>query len=97
MSKHTPGPWEVVALNGFGPFAIRMATPAGTGHPTHYGVGQIGTEANANLIASAPELLETLKAVRFCVEGYIDRCDYSKGNEMLKLLDATVAKAGGQP
>lgn len=46
-----------------------------------------------HIFAAAPELFDALKAVRVCVEGYIDRCDYSKGNELLAILDAAISKA----
>ena len=89
-SKHTPGPWEVVALNGFGPFAIRMGTPKGTGHPTHYGVGQIGTEANARLIAAAPELLAGLKALISELPNYMAK------SKAVSEASAAIAKAEGR-
>jgi hypothetical protein len=86
----------VVALNGFGPFAIRMATPPGTKQPTHYGVGQIGTIENARLIAAAPDLLDALKATIPAIDGYADRCDFTTGGAIRKMVLAAIAKAEGR-
>lgn len=83
--SHTPGPWEVVALNGFGPFAIRMPTPQGTKQPTHYGIGQIGTAENASLVAAAPDLLATLKAISDAAPDLPDA--------LWKQVDASISKA----
>lgn len=60
-TRFTPGPWEVVPLSGIGgPYSIRMPMPAGSKHPTHYGIRTVGTEANAHLIAAAPEMHDAL-------------------------------------
>lgn len=44
----------------------------------------------------AKAALQTLKAMRPYVEGYIDRCDYTKGNQALAQLNAAIAKAEGR-
>lgn len=62
-ARWTPGPWDVVPLSGVGgPYSIRMAMPAGSKYPTHYGIQSVGTEANARLTAAAPDLYEALQA-----------------------------------
>ncbi len=65
MREHTPGPWEVDgakvwARTGGSPFLV-----ARTIHPTADHVGPItaGMEANARLIAAAPELLEACEGM----------------------------------
>ena len=68
MSKHTPGPWE--AFNGW---AIRKCVSdtccviAELRQPYRLNVGIVRGEgeqqANARLIAAAPELLEALTAI----------------------------------
>jgi hypothetical protein len=61
--SHTPGKWEVVALSGVcGPYAIRMPTPQGSKHPTHYGVQGIGRKEDAALIALGPEMYEYIES-----------------------------------
>ena len=59
MSKHTPGPWEVRgASTRFAAFNVH-------GPKTNV-VRDVLKEANAHLIAAAPDLLEALKALRGC-------------------------------
>ena len=64
--KHTPGPWELVSLSGYGsPFSVRMpyiATTANVGQ-THYGVQSVRRREDALLIAAAPDLLEALESL----------------------------------
>ena len=59
--KHTPGPWELVSLSGYGsPFSVRMpyiATTANVGQ-THYGVQSVRRREDALLIAAAPEMCD---------------------------------------
>ncbi len=67
MSKHTPGPWKVT---GYEPHNKVIASYGDGKQPVHFDVAlchlevAIGTpQANARLIAAAPELLEACKAV----------------------------------
>lgn len=66
MSKHTPGPWliaagtTVYALNAHG--YNRFSAQAQRGHTSDkWPTDEEELEANARLIAAAPELLEALK------------------------------------
>ena len=66
MSAHTPGPWEVVDGRRIG---VILPNAIGGGYDSHcIAVTQesahINAEANARLIAAAPELLEALKAIK---------------------------------
>ena len=54
-TQHTPGPWQYKRTSGFDYGSTAYWVP---GICTN-----IDTEANARLIAAAPELLEALKAV----------------------------------
>ena len=56
--KHTPKPWYVVEKEYFG-FSIRANTE--TGSEIIAETGGFNSEANTQLIAAAPELLEALK------------------------------------
>lgn len=81
MSKHTPGPWAFYWLDRE-QLRVHQAP--------HIGVGVAGcySEANARLIAAAPELLELLQEI-------VDR-----GLSMTRIAKArdVIAKAtGGQP
>lgn len=70
MSKHTPGPWLtegnfVYALNGEGKYAVnRFSASIQPGYTTDETRTKIAEmEANARLIAAAPDLLAALQAL----------------------------------
>lgn len=106
-TKHTPGPWEYLATNAntlndytrtifatVGECVAHVETNDDDGKPTEKG------EANARLIASAPELLEKLVAVeervaRYLPERHDDLTAVSvtfTGSD-LKAIRAIIAKA----
>jgi hypothetical protein len=102
--KHTPGPWELVSLSGYGsPFSIRM--PYASNNPdapkTHYGVQSVRRRADANLIAAAPDMLEALKAAdeRLTTMASMTGCrsDDEWVWEAQGKVKAAIAKAGGKP
>ena len=78
MSKHTPGPWFASPYEGFGPMTtvrqgcpktgMRIASTFETTTPVHIE----RSEANARLIAAAPELLEAIQLI-------LDQVDYTNG------------------
>ncbi len=87
--KHTPGPWtqgnskngkECVWLNG------ETEPPLGQGMGLDYTWIDCGTEANARLIAAAPELLEALAGLVGCI-------DHGSENPTEKLYAARAAIA----
>lgn len=86
MSKHTPGPWEVLEEKDYPPSVISemhdICTMSGAkSNPS--------VMADARLIAAAPELLEALEAVMAEYEdGYGLRC--------LKQVRSAIAKATGE-
>jgi hypothetical protein len=103
MSKHTPGPWR--AAKGTHEIFIQCAAPTGP-----YDVATITTleengeqskaetQANARLIAAAPELLKALKAALEWSQSDIDGFeDISPTEEMLEaridIIQAAIAKA----
>lgn len=108
--KHTPGPWELVSLSGYGsPFSIRMPYLSNNkdAPPTHYGVQSIRRREDAHLIAAAPELLlalnELLEAYskpdeRLCCDGRDCGCMGSTVHQQAEhYARAAIAKAtGGQ-
>lgn len=97
---HSPAPWTVVPLSGRGgPFAIRMPAPAGSRHATHYGVQEVVTIADANLIAAAPELLEALRELTDAFLGTIAGEGFDEEHCECPVLDkarAAIAKAEGR-
>lgn len=85
MSKHTPGPWTIVPSKTILKYELRRAdTTTAWYRPEH--------EANARLIAAAPDLLEALQWVARCCKGY------TKSSQQEMHLDdilAAIAKATG--
>ena len=101
MSKHTPGPWEI--KSHFDSCYRYISAPE------HIALAQVVwcveeeerspvCEANAHLIAAAPELLEALEM------GYRETMDYirlnhlpgAEDNHWLQLARAAIAKAKGE-
>ena len=85
---HTPGPWRTVdktriEAEGFG----LIAALRGESSP-HY---DTELDANAHLIAAAPDLLEAAEAIESALDGVV--CDYEP---QIMALRAAIAKARGQ-
>lgn len=88
MVSHTPGPWEIVSLSGWGsPFSIRMAYRSDNPNApkTHYGVQSVRRREDAHLIAAAPDLLAAAKSA----------LDVMGANAARDALAAAIAKAEG--
>ena len=102
MSEHTPGPWTLEMTTG------------GKTHVGRFGDGHVLTvaevwecstraefEANAKLMAAAPELLEALKAA----SDHLDYCGYGDSWErecaveagLKKQIAAAIEKAAKAP
>lgn len=99
-SKHTPGPWEYAenSANNFDVFGagdtVEVAVVWGLDDPL-----KAEREANARLIAAAPELLEALEDSLDLFGVFLDHSD--KGNtDMHRALGvkirAAIAKAKGE-
>lgn len=88
MSKHTPGPWVVDALvDGYDIHAPVARCHIATASDPEMVWGAIGREADARLIAAAPEMLAALELI----ESAKDRgfgIDYARG-----CARAAIAKA----
>lgn len=104
--KHTPGPWYVGAMND-ALFILKLPpspngadAPIDTPHPGQLVIAKPAelefevTKANANLIAAAPTLLDSLKradeALRFHPNG-----DNRSGADRI-LADLIIARAEGR-
>lgn len=102
MTKHTPGPWVVHEGDEID---IRSANPADLAQaPIYYCIAEnIGghvhgenfddyseVEANARLIAAAPELLEALESF----PGFL--CGTESGDAWIDQMRAAIAKARGE-
>lgn len=93
MSKHTPGPWRIVPGGvrvGSGLICSTFQAMRYPGQEERFKRESAEREANAHLIAAAPDLLEALLRCRF------DSLNMSA--EDMRLVQAAIAKAtGGYP
>lgn len=98
MSAHTPGPWEVHPEENRRAFAENLVVADGVAvaialNNEERGAGWTKCEANARLIAAAPDLLESLRAL---VEVASECIPETAGHE-LEQARAAIAKAEGKP
>ena len=98
MTKHTAGHWEVNESNRcvFSIIGGVYHSICRVSAPTKY--ADDGTsEANARLIAAAPELLNAFKGiVAFCDEDMQHRVQTSREYDIKTLAQAAIAKAEGE-
>jgi hypothetical protein len=96
MSKHTPGPWQVGTTDSEGNLAVELydsgpitalVLPMGEDFDSSHAPER---DANARLIAAAPELLEALQAfVDSWGRGYAQRLQAVKhGRNILARIEA---------
>lgn len=101
MTKHTPAPWvaewsirgEDEVKRGWHVFNENTVDVYGCVADCVGGVEENGeAEANARLIAAAPELLEAL--VQVIGGGYL--VDAHEGDDIIEIVNQAIAKARGQ-
>jgi hypothetical protein len=97
--QHTPGPWKVSEVEDGGEIISRgVKGPNGRGINTGCDI-EMFSEADARLIAAAPELLEAARAaiVAIMIPTTVDRSEVvvRLGNAVAK-ADGTIAKAEGK-
>jgi hypothetical protein len=110
-TKHTPGQWHIGSGNGEGSiFADNGRTRLEIGGTTLYPICQVNREwedeedeANARLIAAAPELLDAAKWASTIIAGYLSANSQEERNYTYKdlqhagkTLAAAIAKATEQ-
>jgi len=87
MTKHTPGPWRLLKREGSFPPVVQRGLEGGF---SVAGSNPDTEDADARLIAAAPELLAVLRQV----------ADYWAGGDVPEDIDdamrAAIAKAEGQ-
>ena|SRR6185436_11891511 len=100
-TAHTPGPWHSVGTGVLGPEAKLKDSIAVVSTRLRNGIGLAKwpdeeREANARLIAAAPELLAALKAIKERASGNIYNTDQVTGEKFAVMVDAAIAKATGE-
>lgn len=90
MNKHTPGPWDRIIADGYTVRHPQIYSDTGPiANATFLGNNRLDElNANARLIAAAPDLLEALEAL----------LDYENGIQKSiaeQMARAAIAKAGG--
>lgn len=95
QTKHTQGPWRTSLTEGQRAWNVSSEATGRT-------VAIVSdwspeAEANARLIAAAPELLEALKSARFAIQVTLDSGLVTEKNvrSTLNHIDAAIAKAEG--
>lgn len=99
MSKHTLGPWQVgMAFDNYGEteIAIEHMTPAGNLVVAVALGGLQGQDANASLIAAAPDLLDALKAIVKSLAEQDDEGLIEHAQQMINARAAIAKATGGQ-
>jgi hypothetical protein len=110
-TKHTPGPWivsgarrrgyeaEVIVETNPNPKAMSAITICDVPNPTNLVVDDATAQANARLIAAAPDLLEALKhayALMQALEGSMWLTKVPGVTEAFAQYSAAIAKAEGR-
>lgn len=101
MTQHTPGPWyrDGYTDDVVGSAIIRDATGFQVALTRHWGINE--TEANARLIAAAPDLLEACRALvaylsPLCEE-FLDGSDeHAEAYNACQAAHEAIAKATGE-
>lgn len=96
--KHSSGPWEWRAEGESNHFSVLKAHDGIAGGPAI--IARLRCEANARLIAAAPDLLEALRvvtaALQSCRIGMADSVARKLAGEMVEQARAAIAKATGE-
>lgn len=100
-AQHTPGPWIACEYGGYGDYDGKCRVVLGEGGDIRtavvLGFDTPENEANARLIAAAPDLLEALRYCRNSLKAVIDG-EGGIGLHAPEIIeaDAAIAKATGQ-
>ena len=98
VTKHTPGPWSAEECrSGFAVYAYKSGEAVVQTEDDEGRYGTIANEANARLIAAAPELLDACEALaRLCERFGVNPVTVSGGPSSLDRARAAIAKAKGE-
>lgn len=91
---HTPGPWKVNGQAGYaGHTVIDTNGRSVAAFPSSSKRPKSERDANARLIASAPELLAALKDLEAFADHVFDNDEWAKGHGVMVKARAAIAKA----
>ena len=93
---HTPAPWILDDLGDKWDLITETKNPHGPSWIAEIISGYDGDEANAKLIAAAPELLEACKAMAEYISGQWEK-DWPNRPNHLRLAENAIKKAEGKP
>ena len=92
MTTHTPGPWNVSSnMYGVGNLLVAGVTASNAEPIANCGIGKTG-EANARLIAAAPDLLTALIRLEEGIRLWMSK---SVSEDDMQAARAAIAKATG--
>jgi hypothetical protein len=98
--KHTLGPWNFTPSTAGGTVMAKVQCGDNTTFSvsSHRSDGQ--ADANARLVAAAPEMLQMLKIARMAIEAELDQYSCKESSpwhlvDTLENIESTIAKATG--
>ena len=96
-SKHTPGPWMATMANMITTANAHMELATVWANPSRVHVPEEEAEANARLMAAAPDLLGSIVSLVDILDDYINaRGDIDLDSLTLQPARAAIAKAKGE-
>lgn len=97
-TQHTPGPWEYARTDQFDEsLDVFESKTARTLFRSINTLPKKEAEANARLIAVAPELLDACEGLFEVIEARVRGAELSNVKELLYAGRAAISKAKGQP
>lgn len=95
--KHTPGPWVAFYKAKYDEWHVSVPIAGSSMKWALFddGIRSENPEADARLIAAAPELLEALRAIETAAENDSDCLPESATWKAINAARAAIAKAGG--
>lgn len=100
MSKHAPGPWHVIEYANGRAFGVGVQVQTKGNMLVTHNICRLSdmatpqAEANAHLIAAAPQMLEALEAAISALEDA--SCLGFNLTEQIKKVDAAIRAANGE-
>ena len=94
MSRHTPGPWEINERHGGVIYIEGVGNTVAICHDDGFDIDHAEAEANARLIAAAPQMLEALEAADALIHRLLMGADYAQ--KEVEEIRAAIRAAKGE-